>query len=55
MQPLVIIPDREFRGTIWCVLNHTDNTVTQVYDRSDHSEKKREALISWSTLITQIK
>ena len=40
------------RHDLMCVLNHTDNTVTGVYDRSDHSEKKREALIIWSSLIT---
>ena len=37
---------------LMCVLYHTDNTVRGVYDRSDHSEKKREALIIWSSLIT---
>ena len=40
------------RHDLMRVLNHTDNTVTGVYDRSDHSEEKREALIIWSSLIT---
>ena len=39
------------RFTIQCVLNHTDKSVTGVYDRSRHIVRKRRALELWENLL----
>ena len=36
---------------IKCALNHKDNSVTGVYDRSFHIKMKSSALIKWQSLI----
>ena len=41
------------RYDLMCVLNHTNNTVTGIYDKSDHYKNKCKALTSWSNLISQ--
>jgi hypothetical protein len=37
--------------TIKCALNHKDNSVTGVYDKSFHIKMKSSALIKWQALI----
>jgi integrase len=39
------------RFTIQCVLNHSDNSITAVYDRSSHVKRKRRALERWQHLL----
>lgn len=39
------------RFTVQCVLNHTDNSITAVYDRSSHMNRKRRALECWEHLL----
>lgn len=39
------------RFTIQCVLNHADNSITAVYDRSSHVNRKRRALEQWEQLL----
>ena len=39
------------RFTIQCVLNHTDNSITAVYDRSSHVNRKRRAFERWEQLL----
>ena len=39
------------RFSIKCVLNHTDHSVTGIYDRSEHIRRKITALDHWSNLI----
>lgn len=42
------LEDQDFdRFTITCVLNHTDASVTGVYDRSLHIKRKLKALLAW--------
>lgn len=33
------------------VLNHTDTSVTSVYDRYDYAKEKREALVNWGDML----
>ena len=39
------------RYDITCVLNHTDNSVTSVYDRSHHVERKLNGLKAWERIL----
>ena len=36
------------------VLNHTEDSITAVYDRYDYFEEKRTALATWATYLTEI-
>jgi hypothetical protein len=38
---------------IKCALNHKDNTVTGVYDRSYHIKAKSKALSKWHAIIIE--
>ena len=39
------------RFAIKCALNHRDNSVTGIYDRSQHMRRKAYALDEWYALI----
>lgn len=39
------------RFSIKCALNHTDRSVTGIYDRSEHLIRKRAALAAWNSLL----
>ena len=39
------------RHDLMYVLNHTDNTVTAIYDRSEHMQQKRTSLNLWAELL----
>ena len=39
------------RHDLMYVLNHTDNTVTAIYDRSEHMQQKRTSLSLWAELL----
>ena len=41
------------RHDLMCLLNHTDNTVTGIYDRSDHQQQKLKFLSLWAQLMTK--
>jgi len=41
------------RYTIMFALNHTDTSITAVYDRSLHLKNKLNALKVWNKIITQ--
>ena len=38
------------RHDLMCLLNHTDNTVTGIYDRSNHQQQKLKFLSLWAQL-----
>lgn len=45
---------RVSRFVIERLLNHTDNSVTAVYDRHSYDQEKREALQSWSVRLEEL-
>jgi len=42
------------RPTIKAILNHTDPSVTAIYDRASHDGPKREALDKWAEMLADI-
>ena len=40
------------RFSVQCVLNHTDGSVTGIYDRSEHLRRKQNALDKWADILS---
>ena len=40
------------RFSVQCVLNHTDRSVTGIYDRSEHLRRKQNALDKWADILS---